>query len=46
LRDSFDMPGTPVRLTMRSQADQNPYKDRRKSTPSRLRKHLKGKTWE
>jgi GTP-binding protein len=46
LRDSFDMPGTPVRLTMRSQAEQNPYKDRRKSTPSRLRKHLKGKTWE
>ncbi len=46
LRDSFDMPGTPVRLTMRSQADQNPYKDRKKSTPSRLRKHLKGKTWE
>jgi len=46
LRDSFDMPGTPVRLTMRSQAEQNPYKDRKKSTPSRLRKHLKGKTWE
>jgi GTPase len=40
LRDAFDMPGTPIRLTFRSQADQNPYKDRRKSTPSRLRKHL------
>lgn len=41
LRADFDMPGTPIRLWMRSQADQNPYKDRKKSTPSRLRKHLK-----
>ncbi len=40
LRDDFDMPGTPIRLTMRSQADKNPYKDKKKSTPSRLRKHL------
>ncbi|MCT8160238.1 ribosome biogenesis GTPase Der [Pseudoruegeria sp. SHC-113] len=40
LRDSFDMPGTPIRLYMRSQADANPYKNRKKSTPSRLRKHL------
>ena len=40
LREDFDMPGTPIRLWMRSQADKNPYKDRRKSTPSRLRKHL------
>lgn len=41
LRDAFDMPGTPIRLHMRSQADQNPYKNRRKSTPSRLTKHVK-----
>ena len=40
LRDDFDMPGTPIRLTFRSQADKNPYANRRKSTPSRLRKHL------
>ncbi len=40
LRDDFDMPGTPIRLTFRSQSDKNPYKDRKKSTPSRLRKHL------
>lgn len=40
LRDAFDMPGTPIRLTLRSQADKNPYKGRKKSTPSRLRKHL------
>ncbi|TDL78136.1 ribosome biogenesis GTPase Der [Palleronia sediminis] len=41
LRQDFDMPGTPIRLWMRSQADQNPYKSRTKSTPSRLRKHLR-----
>ena len=40
LRADFDMPGTPIRLTFRSQSDQNPFKGRRKSTPSRLRKHL------
>lgn len=40
LREDFDMPGTPIRLTFRSQSDQNPYKNRKKSTPSRLRKHL------
>jgi GTP-binding protein len=40
LRDDFDMPGTPIRLYMRSQADQNPFKNKKKSTPSRLRKHL------
>ena len=40
LRDDFDMPGTPIRLTFRSQSDKNPYKDRKRSTPSRLRKHL------
>ncbi|SFC57230.1 ribosome biogenesis GTPase Der [Tropicimonas isoalkanivorans] len=39
LREDFDMPGTPIRLTFRSQADKNPYKDKKKSTPSRLRKH-------
>lgn len=38
LRVDFDMPGIPIRLWMRSQ--DNPYKDRTKSTPSRLRKHL------
>ena len=40
LRDDFDMPGTPVRLHMRSQADKNPYKARKKSGPSKLKKHL------
>jgi GTP-binding protein len=41
LRDDFDMPGTPIRLWMRSQADQNPFKDRKKSIPSRLAKHVR-----
>ncbi|MBN2905925.1 MAG: ribosome biogenesis GTPase Der [Rhodobacteraceae bacterium] len=40
LREDFDMPGTPIRLTFRGQGDKNPYKGRTKSTPSRLRKHL------
>ena len=39
LRADFDMPGTPIRLTMRDQGDKNPYKDRKFHTPSRLRKH-------
>ena len=48
LRDDFDMPGTPIRLHMRGQGDANPYKNRKKSTPSRLvearpqRRHEKG----
>ncbi|MEM8980740.1 MAG: ribosome biogenesis GTPase Der [Pseudomonadota bacterium] len=40
LREDFDMPGTPIRMTLRGQGDKNPYKDKKKSTPSRLRKHL------
>lgn len=40
LREDFDMPGTPIRLTLRGQSDKNPYKNKTKSTPSRLRKHL------
>lgn len=40
LRQDFDLPGTPVRLTFRGQGDQNPFKNKKKSTPSRLRKHL------
>ncbi len=41
LRSDFDMPGTPIRLWMRSQSEDNPYKNRKKSTPSRLNKHVK-----
>ncbi|SMP35235.1 ribosome biogenesis GTPase Der [Shimia sagamensis] len=43
LRETFDMPGTPIRLFMRGQGDKNPYKGKKKSTPSRLRKHIKGR---
>jgi len=41
LRADFDMPGTPIRLTMRGQGDKNPYKGRKKAQPSKLKKHLK-----
>ncbi|MEO9517448.1 MAG: ribosome biogenesis GTPase Der [Paracoccaceae bacterium] len=41
LRDSFDMPGTPIRLNMRGQGDKNPYKGRREKNPGALGKHLK-----
>jgi GTP-binding protein len=34
------MPGTPVRLTLRGQGEKNPYKDRKKAQPSKLKKHL------
>lgn len=41
LREDFDMPGTPIRMTLRDQSEKNPYKDRKSSQPSRLSKHLK-----
>jgi len=40
LRESFNMPGTPIRLYVRSQSEANPYKNKKKTKPSRLRKHL------
>ncbi len=40
LREDFDMPGTPIRLTMRGQGDANPYKGRRKKNAGALKKHL------
>jgi GTP-binding protein len=40
LRTDFDMPGTPIRLHLRSQSDKNPWKARKTPGPSRLRKHL------
>lgn len=41
LREDFDMPGTPIRLTLRDQGDKNPYKGKKAAQPSRLSKHLK-----
>ena len=46
VREDFDMPGTPIRLYMRDQGEKNPYKGKKKSTPSRLRKHIKGRNAE
>jgi len=46
LRDDFDMPGTPIRLTFRDQGDKNPFKNKKFHTPSRLRKHTEGKARE
>lgn len=43
LRDGFDMPGTPIRVFLRSRAEKNPFKDRKTPGPSRLRKHLSGR---
>ncbi|WP_415184333.1 ribosome biogenesis GTPase Der [Phaeovulum sp.] len=43
LRNDFDMPGTPIRLTFRDQGDKNPFKDKKWFTPSRLRKHTDNK---
>jgi GTP-binding protein len=40
LRAAFDMPGTPVRLTLRSQGEKNPFKGRKTPGPSALKKHL------
>ena len=43
LREDFDMPGTPIRLFMRSQADKNPYKAKKEKRVTKLNKHLEGK---
>ena len=43
LREDFNMPGTPIRLTLRGQGDKNPYKGRRKKNAGALAKHLKGR---
>ena len=41
LRESFDMPGTPIRLFLRDAGAANPFKDRKTAQPSKLKKHLK-----
>jgi GTP-binding protein len=40
LRESFDLPGSPIRLMLRSRTDDNPFRDRKPAQPSKLRKHL------
>lgn len=43
LREHFDIPGTPIRLFFRGQANENPFRNRKFHTPSRLRKHTGSK---
>ena len=43
LREDFDMPGTPIRLFMRSQSDKNPYRDKKEKKVTKLNKHLEGR---
>ncbi|MEM7242585.1 MAG: ribosome biogenesis GTPase Der [Pseudomonadota bacterium] len=43
LREVFDMPGTPIRLFMRSQSDKNPYRDKKEKKVTKLNKHLEGR---
>jgi len=43
LRESFDMPGTPIRLFIRSQSDKNPYRDKKEKKVTKLNKHQEGR---
>lgn len=43
LREGFDMPGTPIRLFIRSQSDQNPYRDKKEKRVTKLNKHQEGR---
>jgi len=45
LRADFDMPGTPIRLFLRSQGDKNPYRDKKEKKVTKLNKHLEGR-WQ
>ncbi|MEO8242126.1 MAG: ribosome biogenesis GTPase Der [bacterium] len=46
LRDHFDLPGVPIRVTFRSQGAKNPFRNQKFHTPSRLRKHKDRNTGE
>lgn len=41
LRAAFELEGTPIRLMLRDQGEQNPFKGRKKPQRSALRKHLR-----
>ena len=43
LRDDFGLQGTPIRIFMRSQADQNPYADKKEKKVTKLNKHQEGR---
>ena len=41
LRERFDMPGTPIRVYLRSRAEQNPFRNRTTAQRSKLKKHIR-----
>ena len=43
LREDFSMPGTPIRIFMRSQSDKNPYADKKEKKVTKLNKHQEGR---
>ena len=43
LREDLDLPGTPIRLFMRSQSDKNPYRDKKEKKVTKLNKHTEGR---
>ncbi|PCH93872.1 MAG: hypothetical protein COB84_08485 [Rhodobacteraceae bacterium] len=43
LREGFKMPGTPIRLFVRSQSDKNPYANKKVKRVTKLNKHMEGK---
>ncbi len=45
LREDFDLPGTPIRLFLRSQSDKNPFRDKKEKKVTKLNKHLEGR-WQ
>ncbi|MDR6264300.1 MULTISPECIES: ribosome biogenesis GTPase Der [Rhodobacterales] len=43
LRADLNMPGTPIRLFMRSQSAKNPYRDKKEKKVTKLNKHTEGR---
>ena len=43
LRADLDMPGTPIRLYMRSQSDKNPFRAKKEKKVTKLNKHTEGR---
>lgn len=46
LREGYDMPGTPIRLFIRSQSDKNPYRDKKEKKVTKLNKHTEGRYYK
>ncbi|MDG1998210.1 MAG: ribosome biogenesis GTPase Der [Amylibacter sp.] len=43
LRADLDMPGTPIRIYLRSQSDKNPYTNKKEKKVTKLNKHTEGR---